>query len=126
MNHWQRPQHLAVHLTLVSDASGRPNQDRIEAYVGWTGMASASSLAHFNVGQSSEGGFETIEMDPQYAQGLGLAQGNIVCMRLIFIQIHTRSCYTLKVEIGLLHDLPQASSVGTEPLTSDDWEIIVS
>lgn len=41
-------------------------------------MASASSLAHFNAGQSSEGGFETIEIDPQYAQGLGLAQGDLV------------------------------------------------
>lgn len=41
-------------------------------------MASASSLAHFNAAQSSEGGFETIEIDPQYAQGLGLAQGDLV------------------------------------------------
>lgn len=32
----------------------------------------------------------------------------------------------LKVEIGLLYDLPTAQSVGTEPLTSDDWEIIVN
>lgn len=31
-----------------------------------------------------------------------------------------------QVEIGLLYDLPFASSVGTEPLTADDWEIIVS
>ena len=38
-------------------------------------MASASSLAHFN---SSEKGFETIEIDPQYAMGLGLAQGDVV------------------------------------------------
>ncbi|KAJ3508041.1 hypothetical protein NLJ89_g5972 [Agrocybe chaxingu] len=100
-----RPQHLAIHLSLVPDGQSRPTQGRVEAYVGWTGMASASSLAHFNAGQSSEGGFETIEIDPQYAQGLGLAQGDIV-------------------EIGLLHDLPHAKSVGTEPLTSDDWEII--
>ncbi|KAF5321496.1 hypothetical protein D9619_001501 [Psilocybe cf. subviscida] len=97
-----RPQYLAVHLTLVPNAT---SSERIEAYVGWTGMASASSLAHFNAAQSSEGGFETIEIDPQYAQGLGLAQGDLV-------------------EIGLLHDLPPAKSFGTEPLTSDDWEII--
>ena len=31
----------------------------------------------------------------------------------------------MKVEIGLLHDLPQAKMVITEPITSDDWEIIV-
>lgn len=31
-----------------------------------------------------------------------------------------------KVEIGLLHDLGYATTVATEPLTADDWEIIVS
>ncbi|PPQ77199.1 hypothetical protein CVT25_011045 [Psilocybe cyanescens] len=100
-----RPQHLAVHLTLVANSDAKTTQERIEVYVGWTGMASASSLAHFNAAQSGDGGFETIEMDPQYAHGLGLSQGDLV-------------------EIGLLHDLPHAKSVGTEPLTSDDWEII--
>ncbi|KAF5345345.1 hypothetical protein D9758_008461 [Tetrapyrgos nigripes] len=97
-----RPQNLAVHLTLVpSQAKAIKN----EAYVGWTGMASASSLAQFNASNSGESGFETIEIDPQYAQGLGFAQGDVV-------------------EIGLLHDMAVAKSVGTEPLTSDDWEII--
>ncbi|KAF9482195.1 AAA-domain-containing protein [Pholiota conissans] len=100
-----RPQHLAVHLLLVPNPGLKSTSERVEAYVGWTGMASASSLAHFNAGQASDGGFETIEIDPQYAQGLGLSQGDLV-------------------EIGLLHDLPPAKSVGTEPLTSDDWEII--
>ena len=32
---------------------------------------------------------------------------------------------SFKVEIGLLHDLGYAKSVGTEPLTADDWEILV-
>ena len=31
-----------------------------------------------------------------------------------------------QVDIGLLHDMSFAKSVSTEPLTSDDWEIIVS
>ncbi|RDB24902.1 Peroxisome biosynthesis protein PAS1 [Hypsizygus marmoreus] len=97
-----RPQNLAVLLTLVSTP---PANVKVEAYVGWTGMASASSLAHFNSSDSGERGLETIEIDPQYAQGLGFKQGDIV-------------------EIGLLHDLPFAKSVATEPLTSDDWEII--
>jgi len=74
----KRPQHLAVHLTLVADGAKKSSQERTEAYVGWTGMASASSLAHFNAGQSTDGGFETIEIDPQYGQGLGLAQGDLV------------------------------------------------
>ena len=30
-----------------------------------------------------------------------------------------------KVEVGLLYDLPIAKSVATEPLTADDWEILV-
>ncbi|KAJ3890822.1 P-loop containing nucleoside triphosphate hydrolase protein [Lentinula edodes] len=97
-----RPQNLAVHLTLVP-----PNSTAIrkEAYVGWTGMASASSLAQFNVSEPTEKSLETIEIDPQYSQSLGFAQGDIV-------------------EIGLLHDMDFAKSVATEPLTSDDWEII--
>ena len=33
--------------------------------------------------------------------------------------------HTSKVEVGLLYDLPIAKSVATEPLTPDDWEILV-
>ncbi|ESK93670.1 likely peroxisomal biogenesis aaa atpase pex1 [Moniliophthora roreri MCA 2997] len=99
-----RPQSLAVHLTLVPSSS---KSSRIEAYVGWTGMASASSLAQFNSTSTGAGekGLETIEIDPQHAQGLGFSQGDTV-------------------EIGLVYDMAVAKSVGTEPLTSDDWEII--
>ncbi|OBZ72980.1 Peroxisome biosynthesis protein PAS1 [Grifola frondosa] len=103
-----RPQHLAVHLTLVSTNRKTFPEDtrrKSEAYVGWTGMASASSLAHFNAGDSGDRGLETIEMDPQFAEGLGFSLGDVV-------------------EIGLLHDLKFAKSVGTEPVTSDDWEIL--
>ncbi|KAL1723778.1 P-loop containing nucleoside triphosphate hydrolase protein [Schizophyllum commune] len=99
-----RPQSLAVHLTLVEEEGSKSKNGKVEAFVGWTGMASASSLAHFNAGSSSSS-FETIEIDPQFAQDLGLVQGSLV-------------------EIGLLHDLPFAKSVGTEPVSSDDWEII--
>ncbi|KAG6885001.1 hypothetical protein C0993_006652 [Termitomyces sp. T159_Od127] len=98
-----RPQHLAIHLKLVSSA--QKQSGNVEAYVGWTGMASASSLNHFSSTQNAEKTLETVEIDPQYAQGLGLSQGDLV-------------------EIGLLHDLPLAKSVATEPLTSDDWDII--
>ncbi|KAI6043399.1 P-loop containing nucleoside triphosphate hydrolase protein [Pisolithus marmoratus] len=87
-----RPQSLAVHL----------RGDRAEAYVGWTGMPSASSLAHFN---SAREAHETVEIDPQFATSLGFNQGDVV-------------------EIGLLHDLPYASSVATEPITPDDWDIV--
>lgn len=33
--------------------------------------------------------------------------------------------HSTKVEVGLLYDLPIAKSVATEPLTPDDWEILV-
>lgn len=48
--------------------------------MGWTGMASASSLANFGGGGSGGGekGLETIEIDPQFANGLGFNQGDIV------------------------------------------------
>ncbi|OJT04218.1 Peroxisome biosynthesis protein PAS1 [Trametes pubescens] len=100
-----RPQSLAVHLTLVSGSGAPKNAQKREVYVGWTGMASASSLAHFNSGEAGDRGLETVEIDPQYAEGLGLALGDVV-------------------EIGLLHDLGYAKSVSTEPATSDDWEIL--
>lgn len=76
----QRPQNLAVNLSLVQKHG--PKQDskgRTEAYVGWTGMASASSLAHLNAAHPDQGGFETVEIDPQFAQDLGFAQGDVVC-----------------------------------------------
>ncbi|KAJ7072576.1 P-loop containing nucleoside triphosphate hydrolase protein [Mycena amicta] len=93
-----RPQHLAVHLTIL-------NAEKTEVFVGWTGMASASSLAQFNSSDAGDRGLETVEIDPQYASSLGLKQNDLV-------------------EIGLVHDLPLATSVATEPLTADDWEII--
>ncbi|KAG0694266.1 P-loop containing nucleoside triphosphate hydrolase protein [Suillus ampliporus] len=92
-----RPQTLAVHLKPI-DGHGR------EAYVGWTGMASASSLASFN-STPGERGIETLEIDPQYAAGLGFKQGDVL-------------------ELGLLYDLPYAKTVSTEPLSADDWDIV--
>lgn len=77
-------------------------------------MASASSLAQLHsqtsssrAGADRSASLETVEIDPQLAAALGFAQGDVV-------------------EIGLLHDLPVAKSIATEPLTADDWEILVS
>ncbi|KAG2056526.1 AAA-domain-containing protein [Suillus hirtellus] len=92
-----RPQTLAVHLK-PTDGEGR------EVYVGWTGMASASSLASFN-STAGERGIETLEIDPQYAAGLGFKEGDVV-------------------ELGLLYDLPYAKTVSTEPLSADDWDVV--
>ena len=72
-------------------------------------MASASSLAQWHAQKGRRDGptsLETLEIDPQFATALGLAEGTVV-------------------EIGVLHDLPVAKSISTEPLSVDDWEILV-
>ena len=89
-------------------------------------MASSSSLARFKGGSSSADTLETVEIDPQFASGLGFRIGDIVraldtaCLTQVSL-----SDFPLKVEIGLLQDLGVASSVVTEPVSTDDWEIIV-
>ncbi|KAN0116131.1 AAA family ATPase [Russula decolorans] len=98
-----RPQQVAVLLTATAPSPELDGRN-LSAYVGWTGMVSASSLAHFN-STSSDNFLETVEIDPQYAEGLGFKIGDVV-------------------EVGLLYDLPIAKSVATEPLTPDDWEIL--
>jgi hypothetical protein len=80
-------------------------------------------LAQFNVSEPGEKGLETVEIDPQYAQSLGLTQGDIVRQHISFYDVKLK---LFKVEIGLIYDMAVARSVSTEPLTSDDWDIIVS
>ena len=41
------------------------------------------------------------------------------------MSLHYFAAHVAKVEVGLLYDLPIAKSVATEPLTPDDWEILV-
>ncbi|EJT96675.1 AAA-domain-containing protein [Dacryopinax primogenitus] len=102
VEHRVRPQSLAVHLTpvLPSGTLGK------SIYVGWTGLASSSSLAQWHTrGGGAEGPLETVEIDAGFATSLELRESQVV-------------------EIGLLHDLPIAKSVIAEPLTADDWEIL--
>lgn len=55
-------------------------------------MASSSSLAHFSA-DARENAFETIEIDPQYAQGLGFAEGDIARLLLLKEKVsHLVSC----------------------------------
>ena len=90
-------------------------------------MASASSLAHFSSLSSAEKGIETLEIDPQFAQGLGFDPDDVVrtSSDAPNALMSDSSISPLQVEIGLLHDLEYAKSIGTEPLTADDWEILV-
>ena len=69
----QRPQSLAVHLT--STTSQPPHS----AYVGWTGLASSSSLAQYQNGMRAGDALETVEIDPQLAGSLGFMEGSTVC-----------------------------------------------
>jgi peroxin-1 len=119
-----RPQRLGVVLTPTptSSSSSSPPPPP-PCHVGWTGMASATSLAHLSHRDGT--GYQTVEIDPQYATSLGLKQGDLVR--------HSHPLFSLslslkrnQVEIGLLHDLQKAVSVATEPFGSDDWEIIVT
>lgn len=45
-------------------------------------------------------------------------------MRCFLIYISAFS-HLIQVDIGLLHDLPHANMVMAEPVTPDDWEIVV-
>ncbi|KAI9631847.1 putative peroxisome biosynthesis protein PAS1 [Dioszegia hungarica] len=94
-----RPQGLILHLTpLISpSSSSRPAR---AAYLGWSGLAAASSLASIGGGEA-----ETVEVDPEVAIALGWAEGTIV-------------------EISIIHNPVRAKSVSVTPLTSDDWEIL--
>lgn len=68
----QRPQGIILHLApLISSSSstGRPPKT---AYLGWSGLAAASSLAGIG------GQVETIEVDPEVAMGLGWGEGTLV------------------------------------------------
>ena len=115
-----------MYLSLVSSNKSRDASKKLEAYVGWTGMASASSLAHFNAGAATDRGMETVEMDPQYAEGLGFALDDVVSAQVPTMNAPLNLRLCVQVEIGLFHDLGYAQSVSTEPVTSDDWEILVS
>lgn len=85
-----------MHLTKVGQPKPKKEQSngtlqpKGEAYVGWTGMASASSLAQFQSGATGEKGLETIEIDPQYAGSLGFAEGDTVrLVHLIYMPVLT-------------------------------------
>ncbi|CAG8656896.1 16015_t:CDS:2, partial [Dentiscutata heterogama] len=64
-----------------------------KAYVGWSGLPSKADHS------------ETIEIDPQFGEAIGLHNGQ-------------------KVYVKFEDILPEASSVEVEPISPDDWEII--
>lgn len=94
----QRPQGLILHLSpLITPHTSRPPQS---AYLGWSGLAAASSLPG-----GLSGDVETLEIDPEVALGLGWAEGTVV-------------------EISIIHNPVKARNVTVTPVSSDDWEIL--
>jgi hypothetical protein len=75
----QRPQRLGIHLKPIK-LSAEALRNGI--LLGWTGLASSSSLANFSQTSRSTTSEvkETIDLDPQLAQilGPGFAEGDIV------------------------------------------------
>jgi peroxin-1 len=69
---FQRPQGLILHLSPFVASSSKVTPKT--AYLGWSGLAAASSLA--GIGAGVEG--ETVEVDPEVAMGLGWPEGTIV------------------------------------------------
>ncbi|KAJ9118613.1 hypothetical protein QFC22_003833 [Naganishia vaughanmartiniae] len=106
-----RPQSLIINLKHVNAAihaksGGQASTGRAtQAFLGWSGLASASSLEMYGNAQNGKGSTETIEMDPEVAAQLGWAEGDLV-------------------EIGLLPAASKARSVSVTPMTADDWEVL--
>lgn len=67
---------------------------------------------------------ETIEIDPEVGSSLGLAEGTIVRSYFQSPQEDWEADY--QVEISIIRNPTKARSITVTPLTSDDWEILVS
>ncbi|WVQ65961.1 uncharacterized protein L199_004139 [Kwoniella botswanensis] len=94
-----RPQSLIIHLSPLSSSSSSSSRQPKSAYLGWSGLAAASSLS-----QAGDG-LESIEVDPEVAMSLGWPESTLV-------------------EISIIHNPTRANSVSVSPLSSDDWEIL--
>ena len=74
--HPQRPQGIILHISPL--VAGSSSSKASEAYLGWSGLAAASSLGLSGVGAGDKDVLETLEVDPEVAGGLGLPEGTIV------------------------------------------------
>lgn len=101
-------------------SNSKKDKDLRTAYVGWTGLASSPSSGRWK----AEDSLELIEIDPQLCTSLGFAEGEVVGHALGLKAVAVLN--PRQLELGLVHNLPVASSVSTEPISSDDWEILVS
>lgn len=83
--------------------SGRVSKSKKSAYVGWTGMSTPAS--HTGAG--------SLEIDPSFAQALGLEPKTTVT-----VKVHSASSSSGSSSVPIAH------TIYLEPQTSSDWEII--
>ena len=87
----QRPQRLGVHLKPVQSHSDSLKDGIL---LGWTGLASSSSLSNFSrSANSSSLPNETVELDPQLALvlGAGFREGDVVGVQLASFYLFSNS-----------------------------------
>lgn len=83
----QRPQGIILHISPLVTGSSQAR----EAYLGWSGLAAASSLGLGGVGAGDRDVLETMEMDPEVGAALGLAEGTIVSFGFHITHLQGRS-----------------------------------
>lgn len=85
------PQSIVIELTFTPASSaqtgtGTKKSITNKVYVGWTGLPSQLVGMSSNQVRGGKGQLERIEIDPQFAQMIGLSEGLPVSLSLYFIQ----------------------------------------
>jgi peroxin-1 len=83
------------------------NNNNKKVYCGWSGEASKPLQPNSVFTHGPNGKLDVLEMDPQLGQAIGLQDGQ-------------------KVNVEFCRNVPECATVHVEPLTEDDWEILVS
>ncbi|KAJ2955751.1 hypothetical protein NQZ79_g8299 [Umbelopsis isabellina] len=88
---------------VILELSWKDGEAAKKAYVGWSGeSAKVPANAPFVNGGKP---LEILELDPQFAQACGIANGQ-------------------KVSVDFGRNVPECETVNVEPYTEDDWEIL--
>lgn len=88
---------------VILELSWKEGEAAKKAYVGWSGeSAKVPANAPFVNGGKP---LEILELDPQFAQACGIANGQ-------------------KVSVDFGRNVPECETVNVEPYTEDDWEIL--
>ncbi|KAF9415649.1 Peroxisome biosynthesis protein pex1 [Podila epigama] len=90
---------------VVLELSWQDGSNNKKSYVGWSGGASGSGSSSAPLPRPGASTADTIEMDPQFGQALGLKAGQ-------------------KVSIDFVKSIQDGISVNVAPYSEDDWEIL--